>query len=1111
MELSVGHLPHEATFADSTKATTSVDLPSYGTGYDLTFTATPPEGSSDKAQTATETITTKMLPARITSKKVNGTKYEFSANTSGTGLPNEGVTYVWTLLNRWSLGTGSSIDFLFNSAQTTYEVELTTKIGNKTIGTTEVDVTTGDAVLPKVTASKDGSNPLVWTVKADVGGTNVNDDWTRQWYIDGKAVKGATNTYTLDSYEFALTDHKYEVEFAATNTLPDGVTTDPVTRSATITVTTGAATAPKLSSSAGSSDLNFNVKADLTDTGITDAWSYQWSSTPEATFKDATATSTDVEFASGGVAYTISFTATPPEGSSDKAQTATETITTKMLPADITVTPPTSGLLYTFSADTQYKGLPSSGATYDWSVGDTQIAKNTSASSISYLFDKAGDYQVSLTTYVNGKQIGKVQTTDVKVTADAIKPTLTKSQDGKNPLVWTVTADTKGTNIGSGWTYTWSSDDDGVTFTGATKGTITADGTSVSTGVDFTLTKHTYTVEFIATSPKGVVRSNSLEVDTPTAVKPKLTYTGLTYTGSGVNYNVTADLTDTGISKDNGWTYQWIADPAAYVTFTDSKATSTSVKFPYIKGETYILKFIATAPAGSGDKQVIATKTINIPAMLPARIDIKNNSTDVTGKGWNYQFTVNKTGTGLPQDATYVLKLDGKELTLKNGQASVWIADLNTEHTISLETQTDQGSIGTVNAKFITPMRRDPPGMTATDQGGTTFKFSFSYSFPVGSYNNVSYVWKIYDSQGNFIHEIDSPEGVVTAIYTFPKPNTNYEVHLYTKYYGKFLPNTGTIKRVNSGGVIVPKLSYTSGDDPLDMTVSVANIADTGIDGDNWTYQWHIDDPEDNKVISNSYDKLDFEASLTGHTYNVSYIATNKISDGATRSASIQITTGNSKPPKVSYTKINDSNYSLSVDFTNTGIIKSGWSTEWTSSEAGVSFSDPTNPDTKVYIPDNIYNKAYKLTFTAKQTDEKYSSQTQTVSINISPKLITSVTYENDTYGKTVPQIKSAFYRIPANRRANIGFIDAYNDAQTDKNYLTFICASGYHMSKNVLNLPSGNSIANVDVNGHRQTKAMQFYAGGWHLVSTGRAVNNKWYKIVDKHGREVTGLGCFK
>ena len=228
------------TFKDATVASTEVEFDKGGV-YTISFTATPPEGSSDKAQKATETITT-MLPARIKYKKVKGTKYQFSANTSGTRLPNEGVTYEWDLLNQWSLGTGPSIDFLFSSAHTKYRVELTTKVGNITIGTTQAYVHTGDALLPKVTASKDGSNPLVWTVKADVDGTNVNDDWTSQWYIDGKAVKGATNTYTLDSYEFALTDHEYKVKFVATNTLPDGVTTNPVKRSATIRVNTAVAT-----------------------------------------------------------------------------------------------------------------------------------------------------------------------------------------------------------------------------------------------------------------------------------------------------------------------------------------------------------------------------------------------------------------------------------------------------------------------------------------------------------------------------------------------------------------------------------------------------------------------------------------------------------------------------------------------------------------------------------------------------------------------------------------------------------------------------------------------------------------------------------------------------
>ena len=68
-----------------------------------------------------------MLPATITSKKVNGTKYEFSANTSGTGLPNEGVTYAWSV-NGNSIGSGSSIAYLFAKANTKYTVSLETKI-----------------------------------------------------------------------------------------------------------------------------------------------------------------------------------------------------------------------------------------------------------------------------------------------------------------------------------------------------------------------------------------------------------------------------------------------------------------------------------------------------------------------------------------------------------------------------------------------------------------------------------------------------------------------------------------------------------------------------------------------------------------------------------------------------------------------------------------------------------------------------------------------------------------------------------------------------------------------------------------------------------------------
>ena len=108
-------------------------------------------------------------------------------------------------------------------------------------------------------------------------------------------------------------------------------------REVTTEITTKAATKPTVTATVSQDNpLSYAVKADLTNTGITAAWSYAWSSTPDGTFKDATAATTEVEFASGGAGYTITFTATPPEGSTDVAQTATTTVTIGQLAAKIT-------------------------------------------------------------------------------------------------------------------------------------------------------------------------------------------------------------------------------------------------------------------------------------------------------------------------------------------------------------------------------------------------------------------------------------------------------------------------------------------------------------------------------------------------------------------------------------------------------------------------------------------------------------------------------------------------------------------------------------------------------------------------------------------------------
>ena len=249
------------------------------------------------------------------------------------------------------------------------------------------------------------------------------------------------------SYTFDLTDHKYTVSYVASK---EGYTD----RTASTDVTTKAATKPTVTATVSQDNpLSYAVSADLTNTGITAAWSYAWSSTPDGTFKDATAATTDVEFASGGVPYTITFTATPPEGSTDVAQTATTTVTTGQLAAKITAKQ-TKGLLYSFTADTTNTGLPDTGVTYAWSVNDNPIG---TGSSKDYLFAKANtQYTVSLSTKIGDNVIG---TNSISVTTgEIINPTLSAKQDGADPLAYTVTADESATNIGSDWSRVWSID-----------------------------------------------------------------------------------------------------------------------------------------------------------------------------------------------------------------------------------------------------------------------------------------------------------------------------------------------------------------------------------------------------------------------------------------------------------------------------------------------------------------------------------------------------------------------------------------------------------------------------------------------------------------------------
>ena len=645
-----------ASFKDATAATTDVEFANGGVTYTITFTATPPEGSSDVEQTATTTVTIGQLAAKITSKQEKGLLYSFTADTSNTGLPDTGVTYAWSV-NDNPIGTGSSVTYLFANANTQYTVSLETKIADKVIGTNSISVTTGKVINPTLTATQDGANPLAYTVTADETATNIGSDWSRVWSIDGKVVEGASTAKL--SYTFGLTDHKYAVEYVASKAGNDS-------REVTTEITTKAATKPTVTATPSQDNpLSYAVKADLTNTGITAAWSYAWSSSPAASFKDATAATTDVEFANGGVTYTITFTATPPEGSSDVEQTATTTVTIGQLAAKIT-SKQEKGLLYSFTANTTNTGLPSEGVVYNWSVNDNPIG---TGSSVTYLFANANtQYTVSLETKIADKVIG---TNSISVTTGkVINPTLTATQDGANPLAYTVTADETATNIGSDWSRVWSID--GKAVEGAS--TAKLDHT-------FDLTAHKYTVSYVASKEGYTDRTASIDVTTKAATKPTVTATPSQ--DNPLSYAVNADLTNTGITA--AWSYAWSSSPEA--TFKDATAASTDVEFTS-GGVGYTITFTATPPEGSTDVAQTGTTTVTI-GQLAAKITAKQT------KGLLYSFTANTTNTGLPSEGV-VYNWSVNDNPIGTGSSTDYLfAKANTQYTVSLSTKIGDNVIGT--------------------------------------------------------------------------------------------------------------------------------------------------------------------------------------------------------------------------------------------------------------------------------------------------------------------------------------------------------------------------------------------------------------------------------
>ena len=289
------------------------ELPSYSTAYDIAVTATAP-GASSGIQSSPLSVTTGFGKPVIIPSVLggSGTDYNFTANIEDTGIIAGDATFTWTF-DDGSTATGLSVNHDFGtSGQHTASLSVVPTSGATPIVADTVSITVGAPDIPNLISVQTSNNPLNWRFTADLTDTGIDNTWSKAWAVDSAAVEESTNILT---HTFDLTSTAYTVTFTATK--------GGITRTATENFTTGDAVTPVIkvdSDAGGATDNNvYNVSVDLTDTGITAAWTLAWMTGPDdpgTTFAPADAAISVATFSEYDTTYTVTLTATPPAGSS---------------------------------------------------------------------------------------------------------------------------------------------------------------------------------------------------------------------------------------------------------------------------------------------------------------------------------------------------------------------------------------------------------------------------------------------------------------------------------------------------------------------------------------------------------------------------------------------------------------------------------------------------------------------------------------------------------------------------------------------------------------------------------------------------------------------------
>lgn len=744
------------------------------------------------------------------------------------------------------------------------QVSVSGTIVNPDGSTRQIDkqaTVTFEIAPPLVSISRDNpTGDLTYSFTADASDTGIPDDADYTWSVDGVGIGNGKDI----SYQFENAGQDYEVKLEVT---ADDM--DPIV--VTNTITAGAI-APTIAENPEINGKSVTLSVNNTDSALPAGTTYTWSAAG-VTAQGLTAT---LQLPDYGTNYTVTLTATPPNSSA--SFTATKDITTGYgTPTFGETVVGGSGLDYTFTANNADVGVPDN-ATFNWFVNGVKIGEGKT---IEHIFSDANtQYTIKLETVVDGVSIGSWEKNITTGTVE--QPTLNVTP-GANQKTFTVQANLDNTVIGDDWTKTW--------FVGTAP---VATGSNTLTNHDFGDFNSEYTVRFVAT--KGdLTREANTTVTTGFGIP---TITPEVIGGSGLDYRLTAETTNTGIPNDA--TFTW--------TLADGTQIGTGKQIDHIfttEGEHTVNLAVSKGTRTTDATLSIQTGAAEQPSLLVTAGSTPKDKT----------IEADVTNTVIGTDWTKKWFIDGTEVTGQTtGTLTHTFADFGTTYTVRFLATSPDGTLTRENTTTVNTGYGTPTIASAQRAGGDILDYTFTAdAASTGLPNDAIFVWS-YGAEPVTGNPVDI---------TFPDQNTPFTVNLTVMAADQMTVLASTSKDITTGSIALPSVAtsvVSPAGDPRNISLD-ADLTGTGIDG-SWNREWYVDG-----ASIGVGDSITHSFENTNTSYNVTFSATKDGFIDREVTQTVDVPRANQATIEVGDGVDNGTgeDFLITVNFADTGITRPDW------------------------------------------------------------------------------------------------------------------------------------------------------------------------------------------